>query len=258
MRDRVPPLSHESLRAARRPRLDRDIHRPRAEVVGAHGVTAQHRRLADGYVVLVVGAPEFDVFERPVAAALDEQPGLLEVPRVSRDPAQLDQSGLDLGVAAEARGCRRHRTRRTPGRRPPVRSRTNRRRCLGERRPARCGPARRPPGTGGRGSTTRAPTPTPTSAAAARRGRTGCSGSRRAPALLRSARRDRGTPPPAPDPARGRAPRQEPRGTCRPPSPRTRGHAARQGARRRRPGRSWRSIPRGRARSGCDRGWHRD
>ena len=108
--------------------LDGDVDRAGGQVVGAHGVPAQDRRLPDRDVVLVVGAAVLDVAERPRAAARDEERGLVDVAGLPRRPAQLGQRGLDLGVPADRDPIRRARTwprrgprrdgRRRRGRRP--------------------------------------------------------------------------------------------------------------------------------------------
>ena len=100
-RDSVLPLSCEGGEQLVVSPLDGDVDGTGREVVGAHGVAAQDVGLAHRHVVLVVGAAVLDVGERAAAAALDEERGLPPVAVVARDARQLDEGGLDLGVAAE-------------------------------------------------------------------------------------------------------------------------------------------------------------
>jgi hypothetical protein len=71
------------------------------EVVGADGVATQHLGLAHRQVVLEIGATELDLRQCPATATLDEDPGLLHVTVLAGQTSQLDESGLDLGMAAD-------------------------------------------------------------------------------------------------------------------------------------------------------------
>ena len=82
--------------------LDGDVDGTRGQVQGAHGVTAEHRRLAHRHVVLEVRLTEADLAERAPAAPLDEQRGLVEVSLLARDAGHLHQAQLDLRVTADA------------------------------------------------------------------------------------------------------------------------------------------------------------
>ncbi len=98
--DRVLPLRDQRREQFLVPLLHCDVKGPCGQVPGPHGMPAEHRRLAHGHVVLVVGAAELDVAQCAVAAALHEQRGLREVALVAGDAAELDEGRLDLGVPA--------------------------------------------------------------------------------------------------------------------------------------------------------------
>ena len=76
-RDRVVPLAREGVEQLVVAGLDGDVDGAGREVVGAHGVAAQHLGVAHRHVVLVVRAAALDVGERAVAAPVDEEPRLL-------------------------------------------------------------------------------------------------------------------------------------------------------------------------------------
>ena len=165
--DRALPLAHDRLQQLGVAGLDGDVDGAARQVQRAYGVAAEGVRLADRHVVLEVRAAALDVGQRRPAAALDEQPRLLEVALLAGRPVQLDQRHLDLRVPADALvavGAERlahvvGRAARDLGQ--PVR----RRACAG---------ARRRPGSCGRSSRARGPTRGRCSGARARGGRSGC------------------------------------------------------------------------------------
>lgn len=81
--------------------LDGDVDGGRGEVEGADGVTDQHVGVPVGLVVLIVRAAPLDVGEDIVAAAVDEEPRLLEVAGIAGLAGEFGKRDLDLGVSAD-------------------------------------------------------------------------------------------------------------------------------------------------------------
>jgi len=81
--------------------LDGDVDGPGRQIVCPDRVAAEHGGVADGEVVLEVAAAPFRFRQGLVAAAVDEQAGLVEVALLTGGAAKLGEADLDLGVSTD-------------------------------------------------------------------------------------------------------------------------------------------------------------